>query len=362
MKKIIKNVLLGLFASSLISTFVSCSTGSDDSSTPTGTPTSSGNLVDLVGEEVTFSITKDALTNTDTKLFLKYNRSAKGASEDLTLKNVKIEVTYNGTPLADYTKDISFPLDEYGDAFDGAPKDGGKITDLAFAKEYKAKIDIFGGNKLKTGDNLKVKVSAKVDSAFKTLAESIVLAVIDTSESANYYNELSDTEYVPAFTADTFTADNNNNGGTSKTFGECKEYEVTVTEDVSAGDFAFVLQADNDGSKDDNGLKITVTDFEMTVKVNDEEPFTVKKAKIEMIPNEYSSPAYEKTDCRFKLSGTKALSTGDKIKIQVKKATVDKEAYADKIIYVFNGDGANNGYYGQYVASSDNYQNPFAAK
>lgn len=130
---------------------------------------------------------------------MKYNRSAKGASEDLTLKNVKIEVTYNGTPLADYTKDISFPLDEYGDAFDGAPKDGGKITDLDFAKEYKAKIDIFGGKTLKSGDTVKVKVSAKVDSAFKTLAESIVLAVIDTSESANYYNELSDTEYVSAF-------------------------------------------------------------------------------------------------------------------------------------------------------------------
>ncbi|MDY2825607.1 MAG: hypothetical protein SOT45_07450 [Treponema sp.] len=161
----------------------------------------------------------------------------------------------------------------------------------------------------------------------------------------------------------------NNNGGegdngagesTSKTYGLCKKYTVTTTKDVAAGNFAFVLQIDNDGEQSEDGLKIDVTDFEMEVKVGEEEPFTFTRDKIAMIPNQWASPNYGVTDCRFKLDGEKTIPSGTVITVQVKKATVSNKGKADSIIYIFNEDGVD-GQYGQYVAPSDNYKSIFAA-
>ena len=153
--------------------------------------------------------------------------------------------------------------------------------------------------------------------------------------------------------------DNGAGESTSKTYGLCKKYTVTTTKDVVAGDFAFVLQIDNDGEKSADGLKIDVTDFEMEVQVGDEKPFTYKKPKIQMIPNEWASPAFGVTDCRFKLDGEKTIPSGTVITVQVTKATVSNKAKADSIIYVFNEDGV--GGYNQYVAPADNYKPIFAA-
>lgn len=152
--------------------------------------------------------------------------------------------------------------------------------------------------------------------------------------------------------------DNGEGESTSKTYGLCKKYTVTTTKDIAAGDFAFVLQIENDGEKSEDGLKIDVTDFEMEVKVGEEEPFTFTRDKIAMIPNQWSSPAYGVTDCRFKLDGEKDIPFGTKITVQVKKATVSNKAKADSIIYVFNEDGV--GGYDQYVSAEDNYKHIFA--
>ena len=161
----------------------------------------------------------------------------------------------------------------------------------------------------------------------------------------------------------------NNDGGegdngavesTSKTYGLCKKYTVTTTKNVAAGNFAFVLQITNDGEQSEDGLKIDVTDFEMEVKVGNDDPFTYKSDKIAMIPNQWSSPTYGVTDCRFKLDGEKTIPSGTVITVQVKKATVSNKAKADSIIYIFNEDGVD-GQYGQYVAEADNYKSIFAA-
>lgn len=153
--------------------------------------------------------------------------------------------------------------------------------------------------------------------------------------------------------------DNGAGESTSKTYGLCKKYTVTTTKDVVAGDFAFVLQITNDGELSANGLKIDVTDFEMEVKVGEEEPFTYKSDKIAMIPNQWASPNYGVTDCRFKLDGEKTIPSGTVITVQVTKATVSNKAKADSIIYVFNEDGV--GGYAQYVSDKDNYKPIFAA-
>ena len=157
--------------------------------------------------------------------------------------------------------------------------------------------------------------------------------------------------------------DNGEGESTSKTYGLCKKYTVTTTKDIVAGDFAFVLQIDNDGEQSADGLKIDVTDFEMEVQVGDEKPFTYKNPKIKMIPNECASPAFGVTDCRFKLDGEKTIPSGTVITVQVTKATVSNKAKADSIIYVFNEDGANKTTptWGQYVSAEDNYKPIFAA-
>ena len=153
--------------------------------------------------------------------------------------------------------------------------------------------------------------------------------------------------------------DNGAGESTSKTYGLCKKYTVTTTKDIVAGDFAFVLQIDNDGEQSADGLKIDVTDFEMEVKVGNDEPFTYSSEKISMIPNQWASPNYGVTDCRFKLDGEKTIPSGTVITVQVTKATVSNKEKADSIIYVFNEDGVDG--YGQYVAEADNYKPIFAA-
>lgn len=153
--------------------------------------------------------------------------------------------------------------------------------------------------------------------------------------------------------------DNGAGESTSKKYGLCKKYTVTTTKEVAKGNFAFVLQIDNDGEQSADGLKIDVTDFEMEVKVGNDKPFTYSSDKIAMIPNEYSSPKFGKTDCRFKLDGEKTIPSGTVITVQVKKATVSNKGKADSIIYIFNEDSVD-GQYGQYVAEADNYKSIFA--
>lgn len=201
-----------------------------------------------------------------------------------------------------------------------------------------------------------------------TGADSMVLAIngLDSDEAATIKCTSFSIEKIanekPAGGENNAGGEGDNGAGesTSKTYGLCKKYTVTTTKDVAAGNFAFVLQIDNDGEQSEDGLKIDVTDFEMEVKVGEEEPFTFTRDKIAMIPNQWASPNYGVTDCRFKLDGEKTIPSGTVITVQVKKATVSNKEKADSIIYIFNEDGVG-GQYGQYVAPSDNYKSIFAA-
>ena len=201
-----------------------------------------------------------------------------------------------------------------------------------------------------------------------TGADSMVLAIngLDSDEAATIKCTSFSIEKIanekPAGGENNAGGEGDNGAGesTSKTYGLCKKYTVTTTKDVVAGNFAFVLQIDNDGEQSADGLKIDVTDFEMEVKVGNDEPFTYSSENISMIPNAWASPAYGVTDCRFKLDGEKTIPSGTVITVQVKKATVSNKAKADSIIYIFNEDGVD-GQYGQYVAEADNYKSIFAA-
>ena len=148
---------------------------------------------------------------------------------------------------------------------------------------------------------------------------------------------------------------------TTKTYGECKLYTVTTNTDVAAANFAMVLQLDNDGSQDENGLKVDVTNFKLWLKVGDAEAITVTKDTIKMIPNPYITDApYSKTDCRFVLDGLNGtIASGTQVQFKVLQATVNNKDKADSIIYALQKEGDG---YGMWVADSDNYKAIFAAK
>lgn len=289
-----------------------------------------------------------------------------------------------------------------------------KLIKNEYAKTPQTQVKIPSGlTSLLVGDKVKVAFSGTADREIG----NVELMIVDTTKEADYWTALSETkkdnfstdinfEFVFEITkapigtgadsmvfaingldsdeaatitctsfsieknADKKPAGGENNAGgegdngegesTSKTYGLCKKYTVTTTKEVAKGDFAFVLQIDNDGELSADGLKIDVTDFEMEVQVGEEEPFTYKNPKISMIPNEYSNPKFEKTDCRFKLDGGKTIPAKTVITVQVKKATVSNKEKADSIIYVFNEDGANSSW-DQYVSAEDNYKPIFAA-
>lgn len=170
----------------------------------------------------------------------------------------------------------------------------------------------------------------------------------------------------------TTAADSGNNGNNTpttpsepttpsqnKVYGECKTYTVTTTADVEAENFAMVLQLDNDGSKDADGLKVDVTDFELWLKIGENEPITITKEAINLIPNQWASPEYDKTDCRFVLDGvTEKVASGTTVQFKVVKATVNNKDKADSIIYCLQ----DNSHYNMFVGDDDNYKAIFASK
>ncbi len=117
-----------------------------------------------------------------------------------------------------------------------------------------------------------------------------------------------------------------------------KAYEVTLNRDATSDEVSLLLQIDNDGSKNANGLKIKITDLELSVKVGDANATTLKKDSVELIPNQWASPEYSKNDARFRLNLENNVFNGTKITIQVKKATVDNKAKINDIIFALQSD------------------------
>lgn len=152
---------------------------------------------------LTFHVTADALTSADTKLFMKYDRTAAGKDEAVIISG-EIKISVNGV-VTNTVNSVTFPLDDYGTSFSGAT---GQIQDENDRKEYKAKLDV--KNQVKTGDVVTVYVKAKITHSGKDAAAAnvdwtkIMFALIDTSESAGYYNELAakEEEYVPVVTVE----------------------------------------------------------------------------------------------------------------------------------------------------------------
>lgn len=198
MKKNVKAIFAGLAAAALLAGFSSCSNGSSDDSLNKPAGTSSGaNQIDtnneevFSGDEISFVANVASYDSKDSVLIIKYDRTAEGSDDAISLTNVKLNVTVNGetieTPSA-----INFELDPYS-SFDKSYNYASEET-AAKQHDYKYKFNL--GKKINVNDVVKVQlVSAKVTGAGASRVKlgSLTVSLIDVSQYATvkaYYTEL----------------------------------------------------------------------------------------------------------------------------------------------------------------------------
>lgn len=151
-----------------------------------GKPSGSGSLKEPKSLE--FHVDVNSTDADHTMIFVKYDRSAYGAEEEVKVTDAELNLYINGAKVKTYNK-IDFALDEYGAEISSR----GPISDPKAMKEYKAKLAV--GKEVKSGDVVKielvkasvVKVGAASDKI--TLA-NLQFALIDTDASVDYYKEL----------------------------------------------------------------------------------------------------------------------------------------------------------------------------
>ena len=191
MKKVCRNIFAAIAAVALVSSFASCSDGSSDDEVENPKPEDG---TSVAGEEITFVAVADSTNSEDTVLFVKYDRSAKGADELIKISNAELKISVNGNVTKTYNS-ITFALDEYGASFSGKT---GPLTDKADMKEYKTKLSV--GAQVKKGDTVKVVLTkGSVSGAGKDKVDltGVVVALIDKAEKVSYYKELAENEYLP---------------------------------------------------------------------------------------------------------------------------------------------------------------------
>lgn len=157
----------------------------EDPSKP-GKPSGSGSLKEPKSLE--FHVNANSTNAENTMIFVKYDRSAYGAEEEVKVTDAELNLYINDVKVKTYNE-IVFALDEYGAGFDSR----GPIEDPKARKEYKAKLSV--GKAVKSGETVKielvkasvVKVGAASDKI--TLAD-LQFALIDTDPSVDYYKEL----------------------------------------------------------------------------------------------------------------------------------------------------------------------------
>ena len=205
MKKIFRNVVAAFAAVMLVSAFASCSDSDDgdddkkdDKKTEQQDENKGGKDQDAVagvsGDEITFPVTVASTNAENTVLLIKYDRSAAGADELISISDAELKVLVNGEVSKTYNS-ISFTLDEYGSSFSGAST---PIADKNDMKEYKTKLSI--GKTVVAKDTVKVQLTKGTISGAgkdKVNLGDVVVALVDIDPSAGYYKELcvNDDEY-----------------------------------------------------------------------------------------------------------------------------------------------------------------------
>lgn len=208
MKKNVKTIMGGFLSVALLAGFISCSNGTSDETNQaaqglnlSGASSASGTAIAeniYSGDLITFKATAASVDSENVNLIIKYDRSAAGAKEQISLNDVELEVKHNGTAIS-MPSTIKFELDEYGALFDNK-------KDSEHYKEYKGKLSI--NKKIVSGDTVTVQLNkAKVsgEGAASVKLDNVLISLIDTAPTAGktgYYNELcpNNEEYKPLIT------------------------------------------------------------------------------------------------------------------------------------------------------------------
>lgn len=145
---------------------------------------------------------------------------------------------------------------------------------------------------------------------------------------------------------------------TTKSVSNCKSYTMTLGEDAEGTQVGYLLQIDNDGSQNADGLKIIVSNLKLSVKIGDANAVVKDMGTMEMIPDQYANPQYSKTSCRKVIPELDKISKDTKIEIKVINATISNGAKADSIICALQRDGGDYQFFG--IDNSENWQPAFA--
>lgn len=123
------------------------------------------------------------------------------------------------------------------------------------------------------------------------------------------------------------------------------EYELKFNEASGDNDVGYLLQIDNDGSQDENGLKISVSNLKIAIKIGDADWQEKDLGTVELTPDEYSDPKYSKTSKRTKIPDVK-IEKATTVKIKVVSATVSNKDKESAILFALQRDGGDYQFFG----------------
>ena len=138
------------------------------------------------------------------------------------------------------------------------------------------------------------------------------------------------------------------------------DFEAILNSDVEAGQFGYLLQIDNDGSQDADGLKIVLKDVKLRVTVGSAEPVEKTIEDFTLTPDQYASPAYSKTSKRVALGNLENIPAKTHVKVEIISAKRDssQDVKIRNIVYAFQREGGD---YGMLAKESQIWKPAFTA-
>ena len=277
----------------------------EDPSKP-GKPSGSGSLKEPKSLE--FHVNADSTNAENTMIFVKYDRSAYGAEEEVKVTDAELNLYINDVKVKTYNE-IVFALDEYGAEITSR---GGQIEDPKARKEYKAKLSV--GKAVKSGETVKIElvkasvVKVGAASGKITLAD-LQFALIDTDPSVGYYKEL-------APKAEQFQ---NICALEDLTTGEDTESKPGEEQKPGSGEKPEPGEEQKPGEKPESGEKPEPG----KTPGEEYEAGNSTVTSIELVKNEYAEGGALQTQVKLQ-SGLNSLLVGDKVKVAF-KGNADKE-------------------------------------
>ena len=294
----------------------------------------------------TFPVTAASTDNDNTVLLIKYNRSAAGADELISISDAELKVWKNDTLVKTFDS-ITFALDNYGESFDASDKN--PIKNASNMKEYKVKLSI--GTTVASGDNVKVEFTkGTISGAGKDkvkAGEDIVVALVDIAPTAGYYKELcaNTNEYKAIFgKATVSTAAATPAPAPAATTTNYKAYTLTTSKAAKKDDVGLTFQYF--AGEDEEAATITLTNLKVSVKIGDADAVEKTFDSVKIEHHLWDGNAKE-SNARVNLglgSETEEIASGTTVVLKVLSATVSDTSKASSINFSLQQDGKHNAY------------------